>query len=453
MGRRKVYSGLRGFQAFADHVGLSDEVRGVKERLLQESYMPFLCTEYYAELIAAQAEPYKTELMNVVLPPTAKKKYRGRFDPYGNVSYGQDEKVFLQHKYKNTLLLHFIDVCIANCQFCYKVNEIRVENSSKGRMDIKIDKALAYLDTQPDVNNILFTGGDPAVVKSGILVNSLSRLLDHPHVRFVRFATKGLAFDPERFLEPEFLDFCRSLNERERKQLIIIVQFNHPAEFSPLARNVLQELRQAGVQLRGQPAVIRGVNDSVETLTDLQRTFIDNGVVSYYLTTFMPVRGVEQYGLALDEVFARVSESKRNLNGLEKKGVLLASHDFGKFEIVGFYPNVERPQKIVLKWHQAAMERYLPGSLKQAVPSRPEDLLILDYAKGEIFSIDHLFRFNGLPHYNPEGELVEPENANTLNVVPDKQERNGQSGSPLRIALPDLSAIHSGRDSEQLKAG
>ena len=142
-------------------------------------------------------------------------------------------------------------------------------------------------------------------------------------------------------------------------------------------------------------------------MIDLQRKFLDNRIISYYFTVFMPVRGVEQYGLSLDEAYRNVAESKRHLSGLEKKGTLLASHDFGKLEICGFYPTAEVPQKIVLKWHQAAMSEYLPASLKDAVPTRPEDIMVLDYRKGQMFCVDHVFRENGLPYFGSDGELKE----------------------------------------------
>jgi lysine 2,3-aminomutase len=146
----------------------------------------------------------------------------------------------------------------------------------------------------------------------------------------------------------------------------------------------------------------------VETLVDLQRGFLDHQVISYYLTVFMPVRGVEQYALRLHEAYGRVAEAKRRLSGPEKKGVLLTSHDFGKFEIGGFLPSPERPERIVLKWHQAAMEQYLPEALKRRIPSRPEDVVVLDYCPESMYCIDHVFRGNGLPYIDPENELVVP---------------------------------------------
>jgi KamA family protein len=371
--------------------------------------MPFKVTQFYADLIASQEEPYRGQMINVVLPTPGPKPFKGRFDPYGNKVYRQDARAFLQHKYPKTLLLHIDDFCISNCQFCYKVNEIRHEHVKPAGIDEKVDMALDYLDEHPEANNVLFTGGDPAAFRAtSDLTKLIGRLIEHKNIRIVRFATKGLAYDPERFLDEELLAFFEQANAEPGKQISVIAQMNHPGEMGEVSARALRALRDVGVQVRGQPALIRGVNDSVETLVDLQRKFVDNQVISYYLTVFMPVRGVEQYALPLDEAFRRVAESKRQLSGLEKKGVLLTSHDFGKFEICGFLPTPEEPEKIVLKWHQAAMAKYLPEALKRAVPTRPEDLLVLDYRRGSMYNIDHVFQGNGLPYINSENELVSP---------------------------------------------
>lgn len=395
--------GVQGFEEFADRVSLED--RDARREALRESFMPFKATSYYTDTIASQDEPYRTQMINIVLPPLGKKPFHGRFDPYGN-SRVRQTGTFLQHKYPKTLLLHIDDFCISNCQFCYKVNEIRHEDKEKLGLDEKVDAALTYLQQHPEVNNVLFTGGDPAAFrKTKDLVSLIGRLIEADNIRVVRFATKGLAYDPERFRDEELLGFFYDVNRRDGKQVSVIAQMNHPSELTETSREAIKGLQEAGVQIRGQPAVIKGVNDSVDTLVDLQRGFVDNQIVSYYLTVFMPVRGVEQYALPLDFAFRNIAESKRQLSGLEKKGVVLASHDFGKLEICDFAPTPENPEQIILKWHQAAMPKYLPEELKLRVPTRPEDLMILDY-KEDMYCVDHVFRENGLPYFNSDNELV-----------------------------------------------
>lgn len=407
-----AFIGAKGFEAFAGHVGLTADEREERRALLAESYMPFRVTRYYADLIRAQEEPYRLQLLNIVLPPPGTKKFRGRFDPYGNRHARSASTSFLQHKYPRTLLLHIDDFCVANCQFCYKVNEIRVERHEAWSYRDKLSMALDYLSAHTEIDNVLLSGGDPASFrKTEDLVTIMTRLLESPRVRFVRFATKGLAYEPSRFLDPALLAFFEHVNHGTPKQIQLIVQLNHPAEISPETERALKAVRAAGVQVRGQPALIAGVNDSASTLAALQRRFLDVQIVAYYITVFMPVRGVEQYGLPLHRAFGVVAASKRELGGLEKKGVLVASHDFGKLEVCGFHPTPEAPRQIILKWHQVARPELLPAGLRARVSCRPEDVLILDYEPESTFCVDDVFRFNGLPYHDSDNGLVEPEAA------------------------------------------
>jgi KamA family protein len=414
-----AFIGARGFEAFAGHVGLTGAEFEERRALLAESYMPFRVTRYYADLIREQREPYRLQLLNIVLPPPGAKKFRGRFDPYGNRNARSASTSFLQHKYPRTLLLHIDDFCVANCQFCYKVNEIRVERHQPWSYRDKLAMALDYLTAHPEIDNVLLSGGDPASFrKTKDLVAIIGRLLESPRIRFVRFATKGLAYEPSRFLDPALLTFFEDVNRRTSKQVQLIVQLNHPAEISSATERALEAVRAAGVQVRGQPALVAGVNDSASTLAELQRRFLDVQIVSYYITVFMPVRGVEQYALRLHEAFGVVAASKRELGGLEKKGVLVASHDFGKLEVCGFDPTPEAPRRIILKWHQVAKPELLPASLLARVSCRPEDVLVLDYEPEATFSVDDVFRFNGLPYHDADNGLVEPELAGTPQVAP-----------------------------------
>lgn len=405
-----AFIGPRGFEAFAGHISLTGAEIEERRHLLADSYMPFRVTRHYADLIRTQADPYRTQLLNVVLPPPGLKAFRGRFDPYGNRHARSGSTSFLQHKYERTLLLHIDDFCVANCQFCYKVNEIRIEQHEAWSYRDKVALAVEYLSAHPEIDNVLLSGGDPASFRrTEDLIEIMTCLLESPAIRFIRFATKGLAYDPARFLDPALLAFFARVNHSDRKRVHVIVQLNHPAEICPETMRALLALRAAGVQVRGQPALIRGVNDSVQTLVDLQRRFVDAQIVSYYITVFMPVRGVEQYALPLHEAFGVVAASKRHLGGLEKKGVVVASHDFGKLELCGFHPTPESPRRIVLKWHQIAKAELLPISLRERVACRPEDLLVLDYDPAGAYCIDDVFRFNQLPYHDSENVLVEPE--------------------------------------------
>jgi KamA family protein len=408
MAELRILSGLDGFDRFMAIVGVGGDEVSRRRSLVAASLMPFKVTQHYADVIAATPEPDRTQLINIVVPPDTERPFVGRFDPYGNVRVRQDTTNYIQHKYEKTLLLHIDDFCVANCQFCYKVNEIRHERVPALTYDAKLRTSLSYLDAHPEIDNVLFTGGDPASFRTTReLVDLISGLLSHKNIRAVRFATKGLAYDPERFMDPVLLKFFDGTRGNYGKQVSIIAHVNHPAEFSGRTATAIRMLQDVGVQIRAQPAMVRGVNDSVDTLIRLQRAFLDLKLISYYMTVFMPVRGVEQYAIRLHDAFAAFAESKRHLSGLEKKGVLLAAHDFGKLEICGFLPSAESPEYIVLKWHQAAMPQYLPAELRKRIMTRPEDVLVLRYEPLHTYCVDHLFAYNNLPYFDSDGRLLD----------------------------------------------
>lgn len=395
---RAYFAGVRGFEAFAKYVKLTGKETEGRRTALERSYMPFRVTGYYANLIRDAAAADRRALLNIVLPPEGTGQFVGRFDPYGNMQYATDSSVFLQNKYPKTLLVHMTDFCSANCQFCYKVSEIRVSHASAAAEEKKIDAALAFLDAHPRIDNILFTGGDPASIRTSKLKRYISRLIEHPSIRVLRFATKTVAFEPDRLANEELLDLFRSIHRHPGKQVSVIAQINHPAEISNETVETLRALRSADVLVRGQPAVVRGVNDDAPTLTRLMQIFNDHRIVSYYFTLFMPVRGVEQYGVLIHEGHEAFQLASGSVNGLEKKGVLLISHDYGKIEVVGFARPVGSGRKIILRWHEVASPEYLPAELLVAIPHRMGDVFELEYPGQGAYSFDQLLEHNCLPN-------------------------------------------------------
>jgi lysine 2,3-aminomutase len=393
-----VLNGVRGYEDFAAAVGLDEAETQSRRLALEASSMPFRVTGHYAELIRGAQEPDRTRLINIVVPPPVRRRpFRGRFDPYGNRGSASPGHAWLQQKYENTLLLHLDDFCLANCQFCYKVNEIRTERLPSVAFREKIDAALSYLRTRPGIDNVLVTGGDPmAFRRTGDLVEALRLLQMETQLRAVRIATKGLAYDPERFLDEELLGFLREANRGQGCQITVIAQFNHPAELGKTAMKALGALADARVTVRSQPALLRHVNDRPEVLARLFHSMAHAAVVPYYIVTFMPVRGVEQYGMPLHAAYDCVARAKAMMNGLEKKGVLIAPHDWGKLEICGFLPSVRKPEEIVLKWHQVVRPELLPPTLGERIPVAHESLFVLPY-RTNMYCVDHVFRENGLP--------------------------------------------------------
>ena len=106
------------------------------------------------------------------------------------------------------------------------------------------------------------------------------RLLAIPHVRRLRYASKGLAVCPTRVLDPEdaWVDALIHVTNEGRKRcknVALHTHINHPNEITWVTRLAAQMLFQRGVTMRNQAVLLRGVNNDVATMKTLTRDLAD----------------------------------------------------------------------------------------------------------------------------------------------------------------------------------
>ncbi len=196
----------------------------------------------------------------------------------------------IQHKYRETVLFFPSNgqTCHAYCTFCFRwaqfvgMEELKFSNND-------VDMLSAYLRDHRWVTDVLFTGGDPMIMNTKNLRRYLDAML-HPdleHVQTIRIGTKSLAYWPQRFVTDADADDLIRLFHRvadSGKHLSIMGHYSHPVELSTdMAREALRRLRGAGVHVRMQSPLIRGVNDDAKTWSDLWRTGVRLGAVPYYM--------------------------------------------------------------------------------------------------------------------------------------------------------------------------
>src|SRR5262249_27340020 len=128
-------------------------------------------------------------------------------------------------------------------------------------------------------------------------------LLDIPNIRRIRFATKGLAIMPQKVLtHKEWLDAITKVVERGRKmhkEVVIHTHFNHPEEVTWISQKATDLLYERGITVRNQSVLLRGVNDSVDTMSTLVRRLSYINVHPYYVYLCDMVKGVEDLRTSL----------------------------------------------------------------------------------------------------------------------------------------------------------
>jgi len=194
----------------------------------------------------------------------------------------------LQHKYSETVLFFPSSgqTCHAYCTYCFRwaqfVDLPEMRFSARETLDL-----VAYLKVHPEVSDVLITGGDPLVMRTRILRRYVEPLLRIPHVRHLRFATKAVAYWPQRFVSDDDADDLLRLFEEvveSGRHPALMAHYSHPVELSTgIAREAVRRIRDAGAEVRMQGPLVRHVNDRAEAWSELWLRGVGLGCIPYYL--------------------------------------------------------------------------------------------------------------------------------------------------------------------------
>jgi len=259
-------------------------------------------------------------------------------DPYGDDKHDKGNGVL--HKYEYTALVVSTEYCAMYCRHCFRKRMVGLPNDQTVK---NFQKAAEYIAAHPEISNVVVSGGDPFLLPTNVLKSMLNALKDIDHVNFVRIGSRAPVTNPMRFFDDELIDFLREYNEH--KTLFVPTHFNHPNEITATSTKAIQRLRKAGITVNNQAVLLRGVNDSVETLTDLMNGLLRIGISPYYLYQCMPVARVRHhFQVPLKTGVDLVDKVRQRTDGYAKRFKFIIGHDIGKLEICG-----KAGDKLILK--------------------------------------------------------------------------------------------------------
>jgi len=286
-------------------------------------------------------------IARMCMPSVEELNASGSFDTSGEKD--NTAQTGLQHKYRQTALILTTNVCAMYCRHCFRK---RLVGTSETELNRQTEDALDYVRNHPEINNVLLSGGDALMLSNYVLRQYLSAMAALETLDFVRIGSRVPVVFPQRILEDdELLDILEKFGKR--KALYLVTQFNHPRELAGEQKDAVRCLQQRGIQVRNQTVLLRGVNDSAETLGSLLQGLTGLGVTPYYVFQCRPVRGVRsRFQVPLLEGAAIVAEAKSMQNGFGKCFRFAMSHPRGKIEILG--PG--EGQNMFFKFHQSKDE-------------------------------------------------------------------------------------------------
>lgn len=242
----------------------------------------------YLELIE-KGNP-RDPLLLQVLPVMAEEEDVAGFtiDPVGDRAMESAPGVI--RKYAGRALLVTAGACPIHCRYCFR-RHFPYSHALGG--EARVRAAMAYIEAHAEIEEVILSGGDPLSLPDGRLAALCQALERIPHVRRLRIHTRMPAVLPQRITRRLVETLAAS-----RLQPVLVLHVNHPREVSEGLSAALRPLVQRGVTLLNQSVLLRGVNDSVETLEALSDTLFSARVLPYYLHLLDPVKGAAHFEVA-----------------------------------------------------------------------------------------------------------------------------------------------------------
>lgn len=226
-------------------------------------------------------------------------------DPVGDQAATREAG--LLQKYAHRALMVTTPTCAVHCRYCFRRH---FDHLTTPRTLAAWQPALDQLAADHSIEEVILSGGDPLMLTDSRLGQLLERLAGIEHIRRLRFHTRLPVMIPQR-VTPALVSMLRP----GRFITVVVIHANHPGELDGPVASAAAILGQAGILLLNQTVLLRGVNDSTDTLAALSRRLLELGVLPYYLHQLDRVAGAAHFHVPKESGRQIVAELRARLPG------------------------------------------------------------------------------------------------------------------------------------------
>jgi len=215
----------------------------------------------------------------------------------------------LTHRYPDKALFLPVDTCPVYCRFCTRSYAVGTDTERVGEKlklhanQTRWEQAFAYIESKPGLEDVVISGGDSYNLRPDHLELIGERLLQIPHVRRIRFATKGLCVMPQKVLSDlRWTDALTRVVEKARqlhKTAVVHTHFNSPNEIVDITQRAMNLLVERGITVRSQTVLQSGVNSNPAQMQLLVKRLGYLNIQPYYVYFHDMVPGVEDLRTSL----------------------------------------------------------------------------------------------------------------------------------------------------------
>lgn len=255
---------------------LNIKIESRKRKKIEETIdkFPMSITPYYLSLI--DIDNYENDPVFKQAVPNEKELIINKYDMEDPLAEDKDSPVpGITHRYPDRVLFHISNVCAMYCRHCTRKRKVGDVDCIPDRSNI--EKGIQYIRENPQIRDVLLSGGDPLLLSDDYLDWILAEVRNIPHVEVIRIGSRVPVVLPYRITDK----LVKILSKNH--PLWINTHFNHPREITESSREALAKLANAGIPLGNQSVLLAGVNDCPQIMKKLVQKLVQNRVRPYYI--------------------------------------------------------------------------------------------------------------------------------------------------------------------------
>ncbi len=311
---------IRDHNTLSDLVSLTEkEHRAVANAKVHK--IPFGITPYYLSLMdLSNGGTWDSAIRAQVLPPGdyVDKMVDHRVNKECSMDFMIEHDTSpiegITRRYPNIVILKPILTCPQICVYCQRNWQIEDVYSENAALSVeKLEKAIQWIESTPEINEVLITGGDPLLLSDENLERLLSRLAKIEHIIRIRIGTRTPVTLPQRITDSLVRTITR-FHEPGRREIVLITHFEHTTEVTPDAMVGVQKFRLFGVEVYNQLVYTFFNSRKFETVALRQKLRLI-GVTPYYTFNAKGKDETDTYRVPIARLLQEQQEEARLLPG------------------------------------------------------------------------------------------------------------------------------------------
>ncbi|HRW92806.1 MAG TPA: glutamate 2,3-aminomutase [Thermotogota bacterium] len=344
--RWQLRNRIRDVETLGKILNLTPEVREAVEQV--GKVYRWALSPYYASLMDIDEPLGPIRLMGVPTRHEISRK-KGQLDPMSE-EYTNPAGA-ITRRYPDRLIIYVTNECAMYCRHCQRRRNIGEKDVPRPMEEI--EESIAYIRQNPEIRDVLITGGDPLTLPTPHLEKIVRALRKIEHVEIIRIGSRTLVTMPQR-IDEELVDMLQKYHP-----LYINTHTNHPKEITFEMKQACERLANAGIPLGNQAVLLNGINNDRFVMKKLNQDLLKVRVRPYYIFHAKHVRGTTHFNTSVDDGLEIMEYLRGYTSGLAIPTFIVnAPGGYGKTPLLPQYLVSRGKGYITIRTWEGRMIRY-----------------------------------------------------------------------------------------------